>query len=117
MSALDGLVFTAVAIEASPGWAQQLHSVRRRVFGPGDACTTEALVGPEAGVVSNGTATLITEQGDTLIFQSSVSTFAEPVVVALTIFSPTVGELTVTAGSEWLRAVASLESLPHGHDH
>ncbi len=73
MSALDGLVFTAVAIEASPGWATQLHSVRRRVFGPGDACTTEALVGPETGVVSSGTATLITEQGDTLIFQSNVT--------------------------------------------
>ncbi len=117
MSALDGLVFTAVAIEASPGWTKQLHSVRRRVFGPGDACTTEALVGPEAGVVSSGTATLITEQGDTLIFQTSVSASGGPVVIALTILSPTVGELTVTGGSEWLRAVASLESLPHGHDH
>ncbi len=117
MSALDGLVFTAVAIETSPGWAKQLHSVRRRVFGPGDACTTEALVGPEAGVVSSGTATLITEQGDTLIFQTSVSASGGPVVIALTILSPTVGELTVTGGSEWLRAVASLESLPHGHDH
>ena len=119
-SPLAGLSYVAHGVEASPGWQDQLHAVRRRTFAADGTSAVETLAGPDhIGHVGTGTAELVAEQGDTLIIRTTATPDTAPLTVVLTVFSPTVGEATVTDGTDWVRAVVAIESLPdaHGHDH
>ena len=114
MSRLEGLEYLAFAVDASPAWRGTLHEPHHRTFGPGDA-TRFDVVGGDAPPV-DGTAELIAEQGDTLTMV--ITGHDAPLTLALTILSPTVGEMTVTSGAEWVRCVVALLGLPESHhDH
>ncbi len=113
MSELKGLEYIAFAVEASEGWRSMLHEPHHRSFGKGGSTRFEAL-GMGRPVV-DATAELLAEQGDTLI----ILVHDEPAVtLALTVLTPTAGEMTVTSGSEWARCVVALLALPAAHhDH
>ena len=111
MSQLEGLEYISFCVEASPGWQERVHVPYHRVFGPGASTRFDT---PGNAPVEE-TAELIAEQGDTLTI---MITGGEPVTLALTILSPTAGEMTVTSGANWARTVVSLLGLPAGHhDH
>lgn len=114
MSPLEGLEYISYAVEASPAWEAVLHEPHRRVYGPGDA-TRYSAVGSDAAPVE-GTAQLIAGQGDTLTIL--ITGADEPKTVALTVLSPTTGEMTITRGADWARCVVSIIGLPAAHhDH
>lgn len=114
MSELDGLEYIAYAVETSPGWEPLLHVPRHRTFGLGGA-TSYAVPGSDAAPVP-GSATLLAEQGDTLVIL--ITGDDAPMTLALTVLSPTAAELTATSGADWARCAVSLVGLPAAaHDH
>jgi hypothetical protein len=112
VSRLAGLEYVSYVVEASAGSPWGIHEAHHRTFGA-DGTTAHA-IGSGSPVEEH--AELIAEQGDTL---SILITGADgPRTVALTILSPTAGELTITAGAAWARCVVALLGLPASHhDH
>jgi hypothetical protein len=118
---LAGLSFVATGCATSPGYAAVLHVVARHAIDERGGVTTTLLAAPagaDGAAPVTGTAEFIAEQGDALIFRTTMSDGDGPVTVLLTVVSPSAGELFATDGTEWVRAVVAIESLPAGqHDH
>ncbi len=97
-----------------------LHLTARHAVGDDGSFQSEILGGPGGALDlrPRGTAELIAEQGESLIFRSTVEGADRPSMVVLTLHSPSAGEVFATDGDEWVRGVAAVESLPAiAHDH
>ncbi|MGI9117356.1 MAG: hypothetical protein ACR2JV_06945 [Gaiellales bacterium] len=121
MSPLAGLRYVVTFCATSAGYAGVLHLSARHAFDEDGSFTTEIVAGPNGAlpdVGPTGTAELIAEQGDALIFRSRVEGEGSTSTTVLTLHSASTGEVFSTSGEEWVRGVAAIESLPeiaHGH--
>jgi len=112
---LAGLVYVATICATSPGAAPMLHVTARHTVDADGAVTTDLLAGPDGvpdGSAPRGTAELIAEQGESIVFQTRLDGADLATTVVLTLHSASVGELTATTGGEWVRAIAAIEELP-----
>ncbi len=112
---LAGLAYVATICAASAGAAQMLHVTARHAVTADGAISTELLAGPAGvpdGPAPRGTAELIAEQGESIVFRTRSDDADDFTTVVLTLHSASVGELTATTGDEWVRAVAAIEELP-----
>lgn len=121
MSPLAGLRFVVTICAVSPGNEQLLHLTARHEFLADGRFESEILAGPDGAledVRPQGRAELIAEQGEALVFHSTVDGDAQASTTFLTLHSATVGEVYSGYGDGWVRGVAAIESLPAvAHDH
>jgi hypothetical protein len=114
---LAGLSYIATAHTSSPGWAEDLFSVRRREVRADGTSTVVDLGGTGAPAPVTDRVELIAEQGDALIFEA-VAVGERRVIVVLTLHSASSGELFMTNGTDWVRSSVAVEALPAvAHDH
>jgi hypothetical protein len=114
---LAGLSYIATAHASSPGWAEDLFSVRRREVRPDGSSTVTDLGGTGAPAPVTDQVEFIAEQGDALIFEA-VAVGERRVVAVLTLHSASSGELFLTNGSDWVRSSVAVETLPAiAHEH
>lgn len=119
-SPLAGLSYVVTICATSPGNAGMLHVTARHAFADDGSFASEILAGPGGAMDlrPRGTAELIAEQGEALIFRSAVDGADRPSTVMLTLHSPSAGEVFATDGDEWVRGVAAIEALPAiAHEH
>ena len=121
MNPLAGLQYVVTICAASPGNVGMLHVTARHTFSGDGRFASEILAGPAGAlpdVRSSGQAELIAEQGESLIFLSTVDGDETSSTVVLTLHSAAAGEVFSTYGGEWVRGVAAIESLPAvAHEH
>ena len=120
-SPLAGLVYTVTFCATSDGYADVLHLTARHAFAGDGTFTTEVVAGPEGALPDIrpvGTAELVAEQGESLIFRSRVEGEDAVSTTVLTLHTASAGEVFSTSGDEWVRGVAAIESLPAiAHEH
>lgn len=118
---LAGLRYVVTFCATSTGYADVLHLTVRHAFADDGGFTTEVVGGPKgalADVHPAGTAELIAEQGESLIFRSRVDGESGSATTVLTLHTATAGEVFSTSGEEWVRGVAAIEALPAiAHEH
>ena len=121
MNPLAGLQYVVTICAASPGNTELLHLTARHTIADDGSFSSEILGGPSGAqpdLQPSGRADLIAEQGESLIFQSTVDGDETPSTVVLTLHSASAGEVFSAYGGEWVRGVAAIESLPAvAHDH
>jgi hypothetical protein len=121
MSPLAGLQFVVTICVASPGNAGMLHLTARHTFSGDGRFASEILAGPggaQPDLRPSGRAELIAEQGESLIFLSTIDGDETSSTVVLTLHSASAGEMFSTYRGEWVRGVAAIESLPAvAHEH
>ena len=121
MSPLAGLRYVVTFCATSEGYADVLHLTARHAFAEDGSFSTEIVAGPNGAlpdVAPTGTAELVAEQGDALIFRSRVDGEGSTATTVLTLHSQSTGELFSTSGEEWVRGVAAIEHLPAiAHEH
>jgi hypothetical protein len=121
MSPLAGLRYVVTFRETSAGYADVLYLTARHAFAEDGSFTTEIVGGPNGAlpdVRPTGSAELVAEQGDTLVFRSRAEGEAATATTVLTLHSASAGELFSTSGEEWVRGIVAVEGLPAvAHDH
>lgn len=121
MNPLAGLQFVVTICAVSQGNAGLLHLTARHTFSEDGSFSSEIVGGPagaQPDLRPSGRAELIAEQGESLIFQSTVDGDEQSSTVVLTLHSASAGEVFSTYGGEWVRGVAAIESLPAvAHEH
>lgn len=121
MNPLAGLQYVVTFCSTSDGYADVLYLTARHAFAEDGSFTTEIVGGPKGAlpdVRPTGTAELVAEQGEALIFRSRVAGEGATATTVLTLHSASAGELFSTSGEEWVRGIVAIEALPAvAHEH
>ena len=121
MSPLAGLRFVVTICATSPGNESMLHITARHTFAEDGRFASEVIAGPDGALADlhpQGVGELIAEQGESLIFRTTVDGDDRAATTFLTLHSAAAGEVFSTYGDGWVRGVAAIEELPvAAHDH